>query len=152
MKKVIGTFILGAGLAASLSASAAATITTIVSGSSYDETNSCILLSEAVTLNLSKNVKGAFSCDEANNVMKVATCHTAGFRVSGITCSVIGTDTSVTPAAPIYNNGACTAAGEVIPGADYLGFAASSSGGTVGDVFLGGNCDQGKVEALPQLQ
>lgn len=151
MKKVLGTLILGAGLVVSLSASAAAVINPVVSGTSYDDTK-CALLNEPVTLNLSKNVVGAFSCDVNTNAMKVATCHTAGFRSPTLTCAVIGTDDSTDPVTPIFNNAGCKAAGDVLSIPDFNGFAASSTGGTVANVVLGGNCDQSKVSGLSQLQ
>ena len=102
----------------------------------------CVLLSEDVRLNLSSNVVAALNCDEATNTVSVGTCHNAGSRNSSLTCAQIGQNAD---GDAIFNHADCDAEavseGTVITGAaDFRGFFAQTSGGSVAPAFLGGNC------------
>ncbi len=146
MKKLAIAALVSLGLGASFSASAAGTA--VPTDGSKITNADCSLLSDSVKVNLSSNVKGAYSCNDATNTIKVGTCHDAGSRTDTLTCKVIGTDDSVDPPVDSYNHASCTAADEVITGVtDYKGFFASSSGGSVGDAFLGGACTQTQLNA-----
>lgn len=137
MKKVAYAILITAGLG--MSAAAMAAGTAITSGDSITSEN-CVLLADQVTLTLSTNVHGAYSCDEFTNTIKIATCHEAGSRKpTEVECALVGGE---------LNPPECTEAGEKVTIADYKAFVGSSDGGRVGPRELGGRCDDGKVSAL----
>ncbi|MDH5785904.1 MAG: hypothetical protein OEZ16_09905 [Chromatiales bacterium] len=145
MKMITRAFLFAVAFMASAAAMAAGTAVT--SGAPITNTD-CTLLGETVTLNLSSNVFGAYQCIEIDNEIKVATCHKAGSRkATSLPCQVVGTDPGT--GASVYNNPACTGAtGETFEIADYRGFIASSTGGSVGTTDLGGNCTAATVGGL----
>lgn len=51
-------------------------------GATTVSTTNCPLLKEGVTLNLSKDVAGAYACESSTNVIAVSTCHPNGRKVS----------------------------------------------------------------------
>lgn len=141
--KTIAKLLLLAGLSASFAATAA---TNITSGSVIDNT-ACVLLGDNVTLNLSKSVSGAYSCDETSSTIKVATCHATGSRKpTQVACA---STTDATTGEAVWNDASCDGtANQTFEIADYRAFAASSQGGSVMTVNLGGNCTDGTVAGL----
>lgn len=110
---------------------------------------SCELLSEQIKVNLSSSVVAAYNCSEATNTITVGTCHTAGSRSPSLKCAQIGTKDG---GEPIWNDDACTSAGETIEGSpDFRGFFAQTSGGAVGAAFLGGACSSAILTAHEKL-
>ncbi len=107
----------------------------------------CVLLGDNVTLNLSNNVIGAYSCTELTSTIKVATCHSSGSRKAGnVKCVVVGENEE---GDPIFNASQCTAAGEDIEqAAAYRAYAASNKGGSVGQVALNGSCTSATLKGL----
>jgi hypothetical protein len=149
MKKLL----LSAFLAAS-TISSFASATAVQSGTPIQAGNQgCQLLSEAVTINLSSNVNGAYTCNVNNNTMRVATCHEGGSRKQAtIACAVVDI---VTPAGGVatnvWNDPTCTdakAAAAAAGGAAHeftsssLGkaYSASTAGGSVAPVSLDAVC------------
>lgn len=56
-------------------------------------TTDCSLLTEAVTINLSQSVFGAYACNTADNIIAVATCHPSGRKgPATVQCSVLAGD------------------------------------------------------------
>lgn len=110
----------------------------------------CAVLADNVTLNLSTNVTGAYSCDEITNSIKIATCHANGSRKARTgTCA--GTPNAEDPEKMDWNYSGCSEAGQQVTlGPDYKGFYAITTGGAVVDKELGGNCTTATVGALVQ--
>lgn len=131
MKKVI--FGLVAGLAVSANVMAADAGSAIPSGDAIDTTVAagCSLLSEAVTINLSNNVFGAYACNVADNIIAVATCHPAG-RKGDVTvaCTVGATDAPEGCTATADTGDAATAGTAVVQGG--VTYTGSSQGGRIG--------------------
>ena len=118
------------------------------------EGNDCELLSENIRVNLSSNVVGAFNCNVATNTIWVGTCHNAGSRNASLTCAQIGFEDDGTT--PKFNHSDCdaaaVAAGTVIEdAADFRGFFAQTSGGSVAPSFLGGSCSEEVLTAHENL-
>jgi len=141
MKKIIAsclmaasTFIAGSAFAVEFSSGAKATQET------------CELLGQDVVLNLSKNVYGGYGCYKANNVIKVATCHSAGSRKQEtVQCAVTGTDENNDP---IYNDESChgTDPDDTFVSSQYgKAFVATTSGGGVGASNLSAYCESAAV-------
>lgn len=141
MKKLISALLITGGIAASFGAHADPIVSggTITGGDAGD----CVLLGENVTLNLSKDVSGAYVCEEPNSEIKIATCHKSGSRKPLLVdCVRVG---DAEPA--VYAPTGCTP-GEQFEIADYRGFTASSRGGGVATEDLGGACTDATVEAI----
>lgn len=110
-------------------------------------TADCKLLGEQVTLNLSNNVSGAYSCNEITSTINVAACHKAGSRKSmDVKCAIVTPEDGATPA--VWNNGSCKATTDTFESSDYRGYVASSKGGSVAQKELGGNCTAATAETL----
>ncbi|GIZ11644.1 hypothetical protein [Pseudomonas sp. NCCP-436] len=144
MKKIVASFIAVAGIF-----STSAFATPISSGTPIQPGNQgCALLSEAVTINLSSNVYGAYNCNVANNTIRVATCHKGGSRKQAtIACAVVdiipgenGADDTI-----VMNDDSC-------PTTNYegvtfqsnslgKGYLASTAGGSVAASSLTAICD-----------
>ena len=76
MKKIAASIALVIG-----TLSAPAFATEITSGTPIQAGNQgCELLADAVSINLSSNVYGAYNCVKDNNTIRVATCHKGGSR------------------------------------------------------------------------
>lgn len=146
MKKIITAMVMAAGLGAAFTASAAGIV--IKNGVAITNADTeCPLLGDNVTINLSNNVSGAYSCDLALAEIKVATCHKAGSRkASQIACQQVSQDETGNP---IYNDASCDGTtGQTFEIADFRAFAGSSKGGSVGAKALGGACTDSQVSAL----
>lgn len=145
MKKNILAVAFLAGMSASVAVNAADPIAqkTGFQGQGEVSTTACKLLASQVTLSLSSNVWGAYSCDEATSVIKVAACHSGGSRKpKEVDCTVDpADDTKFVPAG-------CTAATGKVTISDYSGYVAGSNGGSVGQDVLGGACDGTSVKKL----
>lgn len=110
----------------------------------------CAVLADNVTLNLSTRVKGAYTCNEVTNSIKIATCHESGSRKAR-TGICAGTPNEDDPDVTDWNYQGCNTAGqEVVLGPDYKGFYAITTGGAVLDKQLGGNCTDATVGVLVQ--
>ncbi|TBV14044.1 hypothetical protein [Stutzerimonas kirkiae] len=131
-----------------------ASAATISSGVPIQAGNTgCELLSEAVTINLSSNVYGAYACDLDNNVIRIATCHKAGSRKkSTINCAIV----NVNGGANEWNDTSCSdskAEAAANGGTAHTfetddkgkAFSASTSGGIVGAVSLADFCSSATV-------
>ncbi|MBC7201742.1 MAG: hypothetical protein H5U32_21285 [Pseudomonas balearica] len=143
MRKTLTTLALATSLFSGASFAAGTAITT---GDRITNAE-CELLGENVTLTLSNNVHGAYSCAKENNSISVATCHFAGSRKVGTErCVVIGQKDDK----PVYNDESCTGATpedtfEVNnKGKAFLG---SSTGGSIGASSLAGFCSDETVAA-----
>ncbi|CAD5375585.1 conserved exported hypothetical protein [Pseudomonas sp. OF001] len=141
MKKILSGLIVASSLLASTAFAAGAV--TAVDANQIDTTK-CVLLDAPVKVNLSANVSGVYQCNDTDNSIRIATCHSSGSR-SGpkeLACAQIGKDATTNKA--IYNGGtACEtdpAAKFTVP-VSFSGFAASSTGGSIGEVPLTGKCD-----------
>ncbi|MFA7619160.1 MAG: hypothetical protein WC012_08930 [Thiohalomonadaceae bacterium] len=140
MKKIAFAIFVSMGLGTSFSAVAAGE--TITSGEEITGgvDGNCVLLADDVRLNLSNGVSGAYMCDEGTTTIKVGTCHAAGSRTASISCAVVDHDEDNNP---IYNNEGCDGTpNQTINEPDYRGYFASTTGGAVGGIYLGGNCTQ----------
>lgn len=144
MKKILSGLIVASSLLASTAFAAGAV--TAVDGSQIDATK-CVLLDAPVKVNLSANVKGVYQCNDTDNSIRIATCHTSGSR-SGpkeLTCAQIGKD--ATTGDPVYNSTTCSATVTkfTVP-VSFSGFAASSTGGSIGEVPLTGKCEDAELK------
>ncbi|WAE62949.1 hypothetical protein OUY36_05045 [Stutzerimonas sp. R40042] len=111
------------------------------------DTGDCVLLGDNVSLNLSKDVYGAYSCTEVSSAIKVATCHKSGSRKpTNVSCAVTGEDASGNPT---YNDSSCDGtSGQTFEITDYRAFVANSRGGSVSATDLGGACSDTQVGGL----
>lgn len=110
-------------------------------------TTDCKLLGEQVTLNLSNNVSGAYSCDEITSTIKVAACHKAGSRKAmDVKCAIVTQAEGDEDA--VWNDPSCKETTDTFESSDYRGYVASSKGGSVAQKELGGNCTAASAEDL----
>ncbi|MBU1284681.1 MAG: hypothetical protein KJ989_14555 [Gammaproteobacteria bacterium] len=115
--------------------------------------NNCPLLSRDVTLGVSAKVHGAYECDEAANLVKVAACHQGGSR-SGVTCVAIQVlDAAGAPVAgsftyPAGCDATSAAAGTQSPIPSYKSFFTSSAGGVMIEYPLDGRCAAGTLTGI----
>jgi len=148
MRKILTTLTLATSMFAGASFAAGTNITT---GDRITNAE-CELLGENVTLTLSNNVHGAYSCEKDNNSITVATCHFAGSRKVGTErCVVIGQDKE---GEAIYNGESCEGATPTDTfevdnkGKAFLG---SSTGGSIGAKSLDSFCsDESVAKAIPE--
>lgn len=90
-------------------------------------TTDCSLLTEAVTINLSQSVVGAYACNTTDNIIAVATCHPSGRKGSTtVQCSVADGNGCV--ATPATDDDADAGTVEVQGGVAYTG---STEGGRI---------------------
>lgn len=152
MNKHFFALFAAAGLACFASmASAAPTI----EGASTSITNvNCPLLAEAVTVGMSARVVGTYNCSAALNYVRVGSCHAGGSRAP-LACTIqnqAAIDAAIAdglpPVAPTYPAG-CAANGtgtSTVP--DFKAFVASSRGGAMAELPLGGACDAARLGGL----
>ena len=145
MKMITRALLLAAGLTTSLSALAVANVdSTDITGGTTGE---CVLLADDVKVVRSNKVHAAYDCNEVTGAIKFAACHEGGSRqAKSTTCTEIGTDEN---GDPLWSDDSCAAATDVYDIADYRGFTATSSGGSIGEQQLGGRCSDATVLALP---
>lgn len=103
----------------------------------------CPMLSEDVTVGVSKNVHGAWDCDETLNLVQVAACHEGGSRLVGAACVDLD---SVTAGDQLPAGCAAIGGNSTIP--DYQAFYASSQGGVMAQYAMGGRCDNARVAGI----
>lgn len=107
----------------------------------------CGVLGENVTLNLSKNNIGDYSCDEPNSIMRVGACNTGGSRTPlTVQCAI----TSANGVVPVtYNGAGCagTSPTDTFVVSNYRGYIGNSKGGAVATVDLGGSCTAATISA-----
>lgn len=143
MKKILSGLIVASSLLASTAFAAGAV--NAVDDKQIDDTK-CVLLDAPVKVNLSANVEGVYQCNDTDNSIRIATCHTSGSR-SGpkkLKCAQIG---EAADKSAIWNGGSkCTAAtDEFEVDVSFSGFAASSTGGSIGEVPLTGKCETAEL-------
>lgn len=125
------------------------------------ETADCATIGNAVTINTSSGVSGAYVCNAAGNAAAIATCHASGSRQARVfTCvsSDAGDDGISGNEDDTWNSDTCPAgdgstatAGEFTI-IDFRGFVASTTGGGVGATALGGACNPDAADGiLPNL-
>lgn len=144
MKKSILAALLASSAFMSFNVSAAA-----IPNDGVVDTDACSLLGEEVTLSLSNNVSGAYSCDEITSTIKVGACHKAGSRKAmTVNCAVIVPANGTDPA--VYNDDSCTGVGpdHTFQSSNYRGFVASSRGGSTAAKDLGGACTPTTADGL----
>lgn len=100
----------------------------------------CELLAQDVTINLSSNVFGAYSCEKANNAIKVATCHKAGSRnKETIKCAIVGKDED---GKSTWNDTSCKETTDTFESQNFGKAAfATTTGGSVASKSLAAYCD-----------
>lgn len=109
----------------------------------------CRLLSEAVSIKLSRGVSGAWTCDEPTQNIKVATCSRLGSRRSFVVqCTPIDTQPDGTDR---LNSAECAVPGGGVELTGVKGFVASSSFPASVMVELGADCDDAKIVAIDFL-
>lgn len=145
MKKIAASIALVIG-----TLSAPAFATEITSGTPIQAGNQgCELLADAVSINLSSNVYGAYNCVKDNNTIRVATCHKGGSRKSGtISCAVVNVIPGTNGGADTveWNDDSCTATSDTFTSdSNGKGFVASTAGGSVAASSLGAFCDSATV-------
>ncbi|WP_276488428.1 hypothetical protein [Ectopseudomonas mendocina] len=113
----------------------------------------CELLAEAVTISLSSNVFGQYSCNTETNIMRVATCHKGGSRKKGtVNCAIVNVVDGVNE----WNDSSCSdakAAAAAAGGEPHVfetddkgkAFTVSTSGGSVGASSLTAPCTGANV-------
>lgn len=127
-----------------LSGLAMAAGTAFTSNQEQIDSTECSLLGSTVTINLSANISAAYQCDVADAAIRIGTCHAAGSRAEKtVTCVNSGTVD-----APVWNHADCDANTTSVTFADFSGFQASSTGGSVGEAALGGACSSSTVTTL----
>lgn len=111
-----------------------------------DATQNCVLLGERVSVSLSSDVLAAFECEEATSAIDIGTCHTAGQRAARtITCENFAADGEPEN----WNVQGCSdTVTEVSLDVSYTGYAASSTGGSVQQSPLDGNCTAASLGAI----
>lgn len=149
MKKNLSSIVLLAALGFSSGAFAAANIPT----GGPVTTDACPLLSESVTINLSSNVQGAFSCDVETGAIKVATCSEAGSRkVTTQPCTSTPAPTTDDPDAVEWNNASCSESTPTfVTGTEGVGFFATSKGGQVAAKNMATACSNTSVVNIDGL-
>lgn len=143
MKNILSAFVAGLAL---VSANAFATA---IPNDGLVDTTACSLLGEQVTLSLSNNVSGAYSCDEITSTIKVGACHKAGSRKAmTVLCAVVVPANGADPA--VYNDDSCTGVGpdNTFQSSNYRGYVASSRGGSTAAKDLGGACTAATADGL----
>jgi hypothetical protein len=149
MKKLLLSVFIAASTISSFASAAP-----IASGTPIQPGNTgCQLLSEAVTINLSSNVYGAYTCTTATNVMRVATCHQGGSRKQAtVACAIVNIVPGTGGAGPtnVWNDADCSDDGAAAATADAphqftsssLGkaYSASTAGGSVAAISLDAVC------------
>jgi len=142
MKNIVAAIILSAS-----AFSAPAFATAITSGTPIQPGNAgCELLAEAVTINLSSNVYGAYNCDKSNNTIRVGTCHKGGSRKQAtINCAVVNTSMVDGKEVIVMNDDTCPkedyAKATFVSSSAGKAFLASTSGGSVAAGSLATPCD-----------
>lgn len=132
---------------ASVMATSSVALAAPITGNPITPNNDCALLAEQVTLNLSTNVIGAYNCDVPNTRIDIGACHQSGSRKPlVVACQATGVDAQGNN---IYNDASCDGTPQqTFTIANYRGYEASTSGGSVGATDLGGSCTATTAQAL----
>jgi len=147
MKKIIIALLMIAGLGVSVTASADDAPTGVLPGQVIDNTAMCTLLTEGVTLTLSKNVRAAYNCATVDNSIRIATCHAAGsIKATSMQCAIVGYDAT---GKPIYNNTGCQGQTptDVYQIASARVYETMSKGGSAAPADLGHTCTADPTDA-----
>ncbi len=145
MKKIITAALLAAGLGVSGFAAAQTafeTTTTVGVEGSGAAGGECVLLANQVVLTASSNVHAAWACDEITSAITVAACHQGGSRAP-LTVNCVETP----PTSGTWLPSGCTGPG-TIEIANYRGYVAASTGGSVVADDLGGRCTAASILTL----
>lgn len=105
----------------------------------------CALVSENVKLGVSKNVVGGFACDEVNNLVQVAACHSGGSRAQGVACNS-DADLNTTDKIELPSGCADTTGNSTVP--SFKAFTLSSAGGVMNEAPLAGRCETGTLSGI----
>lgn len=108
----------------------------------------CALVADNVRLGVSANVVGGFACDEANNLVQVAACHSGGSRSSGVLCS---SDADLNTAAVDLPPG-CTDTTGSSTQPSFRAFTLASSGGVMSEAALSGRCTTTTLSGITWIQ
>ncbi len=108
----------------------------------------CALVSENVKLGVSENVVGGFACDETNNLVQVAACHSGGSRSTGGACSTDADPT--TDGIQLIPGCADETGNSTIP--SFNSFSLSSAGGVMNEVPLGARCTSTTLGGITWVQ
>lgn len=111
--------------------------------------DNCPLLSESVSITLSANVRGAWTCDEFTRNIKVATCSLIGsHRPVSVQCLPIDT---LADGSDRFNASECATARSEVELNGAKGFVASSSFPASVMIELGADCSDGAIVAIDFL-
>lgn len=153
MTKQFFALFAAAGLACFASLASAAP--TVTGASTQITTVNCPLLAEAVTVGMSARVVGSYNCSAATNTVRVGACHAGGSRAP-LACNSVQNQAAIDAAlaagqpavAPEYPAG-CSATGTgTSTVGDFKAFVASSRGGAMAELPLGGACTEARLGGL----
>ncbi|WP_255988356.1 hypothetical protein [Chitinolyticbacter albus] len=109
----------------------------------------CPVLGEPVTLNFSKNVSAAYSCDDTTSNMRVATCHSGGSRKP---LPVVCASADDGAGGVTWNAPGCTTNGATVTISNYRGYRSNNQGGVLGVYDLGGACSAATADSVLTAQ
>lgn len=156
MNKQFFALFAAAGLACFASLASAAP--TITGASTSISTTDCPLLAEAVTVGMSARVFGSYNCSAATNTVRVGACHAGGSRAP-LACNSVQNQAAIDAAAaagqpavaPTYPAGCAADGTGTSTVGDFKAFVASSRGGAMAEVPLGGACDAARLGGLSNM-
>jgi hypothetical protein len=155
MKKLLSISSLAFALLASANVFAAASTVGTTVGPSTSTVNQvmCDKLSGDVNITLSRNVWGAYDCNNGNSgfAIKVGTCSTAG-QIKSRTASCNTTNPSGSPTT--WNYAGCSTVGGAVTVSGAGFYVANSSGGAVtqaSSTTAGASCSETTLKALPAV-
>lgn len=156
MNKQFFSLFAAAGLACFASLASAAP--TITGPSTTISITDCPLLAEAVTVGMSARVTGSYNCSAATNTVRVGSCHAGGSRAP-LACNSVQNQAAIDAAladgraapAPTYPAGCAANGTGTSTVGDFKAFVASSRGGAMAEVPLGGACDAGRLGGLSAM-
>ncbi len=157
MNKQFFSLFAAAGLACFASLASAAP--TITGASTTISTTDCPLLVEPVTVGMSARVTGSYNCSAATNTVRVGSCHAGGSRAP-LACNSVQNQAAIdagaaqTPpvvVAPVYPAGCAANGTGTSTVGDFKAFVASSRGGAMAEVPLGGACDAARLGGLSAM-
>jgi hypothetical protein len=105
----------------------------------------CELVNDNVKLGVSKNVVGGFACDEVNNLVQVASCHSGGSRAVGVACNS-DADLNTPNTTELPPGCADTTGNSTQP--SFKAFTLSSAGGVMNEAPLSGRCTSSTLSGI----
>ncbi|WP_457787989.1 hypothetical protein [Pseudomonas sp. PL-6] len=129
MKKNLFALVVAAAFSAGVMAADNAG-TALPDGNIVPDATGCSLLTEAVRINTSSGVFGAYACNTVDNIVAIATCHPNGRKGDvTVSCTVGAPDAPTGCTATPDTGDAADAGTAVVQGG--LAFTANSGGGAV---------------------